>query len=66
MIDCLNKGSEQSVQDIVKVIYADYPVALHKPAEGSITLHLRKLQDEGKVVKSKEDRYSLTAKKATL
>ena len=35
--------------ELVKVIYAKYPEALHGPAEGSLRHVLRKLQGEGKV-----------------
>lgn len=36
--------------DMVKVIYKDYPEALHKPAEGSLLHVLNKLKAEGTVV----------------
>lgn len=35
--------------EMVKVIYAQYPAALHGPAEGSLRHVLRKLEGEGKV-----------------
>jgi glyoxylase-like metal-dependent hydrolase (beta-lactamase superfamily II) len=36
---------------IVKRIYAAYPEALHAPAASSVAAHLRKLEDEGRVVR---------------
>jgi hypothetical protein len=35
--------------ELVKVIYAKYPEALHGPAEGSLKHVLKKLQGEGKI-----------------
>lgn len=43
------------IGDIVKRIYAAYPEALHAPAAGSVTAHLRKLEREGRVVRSGSD-----------
>jgi len=40
------------VGEMVKRIYAAYPVELHAPAAGSVTAHLRKLEREGRVVRS--------------
>jgi glyoxylase-like metal-dependent hydrolase (beta-lactamase superfamily II) len=40
------------VGEIVKRIYAAYPVALHAAASGSVTAHLKKLEREGRVVRS--------------
>jgi glyoxylase-like metal-dependent hydrolase (beta-lactamase superfamily II) len=37
---------------IVKRIYAAYPEALHAPAASSVAAHLRKLENEGRVVRS--------------
>ena len=38
------------IGEMVKRIYAAYPVELHAPAAGSVTAHLRKLEREGRVV----------------
>ena len=40
------------IGEMVKRIYAAYPVELHAPAAGSVTAHLRKLEREGRVVRS--------------
>jgi ribonuclease/clavin/mitogillin len=42
-------GEGWGSMELVKVIYAKYPEALHAPAEGSLKHVLRKLQGEGKV-----------------
>jgi len=39
------------IEEMVKRIYAAYPVELHAPAAGSVTAHLRKLEREGRVVR---------------
>ncbi|KAF8975228.1 hypothetical protein BGZ46_009321 [Entomortierella lignicola] len=38
--------------DIVKVIYAAYPQSLHAPAEYQVLLHLKKLEQDGKVTRA--------------
>jgi len=38
-----------TIQDIVAVIYKDYPQNLWAPAARGVRLHLRKLEDEGRV-----------------
>jgi glyoxylase-like metal-dependent hydrolase (beta-lactamase superfamily II) len=40
------------VAAMVRRIYAAYPEALHAPAASSVAAHLRKLEDEGRVVRS--------------
>jgi len=42
-------GEGWGSMEMVKVIYAQYPEALHGPAEGSLRHVLRKLEGEGKV-----------------
>ncbi|KAF9088972.1 hypothetical protein BGX23_006997 [Mortierella sp. AD031] len=39
----------KTAMDIVKVIYQAYPVNLHAPAQHQILLHLKKLEEDGKV-----------------
>ncbi|KAF8937958.1 hypothetical protein BGZ47_008785 [Haplosporangium gracile] len=39
----------KTAMDIVKVIYQAYPVSLHLPAQHQILLHLKKLEEDGKV-----------------
>ena len=41
-------GTQFSARDIVKVIYAKYPLSLWVAAERGIVLHLEKLKNEGK------------------
>lgn len=53
-IEVLGRAREDGKQgwtsmELVKVIYAAYPEALHVPAEGSLRHVLKKLQGEGKV-----------------
>jgi len=40
------------IDEMVRRIYAAYPVELHAPAAGSVTAHLRKLEREGRVARS--------------
>jgi ribonuclease/clavin/mitogillin len=40
------------IADMVKRIYAAYPVQLHAAAAGSVTAHLHKLEGEGRVLRS--------------
>jgi glyoxylase-like metal-dependent hydrolase (beta-lactamase superfamily II) len=40
------------VAEMVKRIYAAYPEALHGPAAATVTAHLRKLEREGRVVRT--------------
>ncbi|KAF9119194.1 hypothetical protein BGW39_000487 [Mortierella sp. 14UC] len=42
-------GTGKTAMDIVKVIYKAYPVALHLPAQHQILLHLKKLEEDGRV-----------------
>ncbi|KAF9352911.1 hypothetical protein BGX26_009303 [Mortierella sp. AD094] len=41
--------SGKTAMEIVKVIYAAYPESLHAPAEHQVLLHLKKLEQDGKV-----------------
>ncbi|KAF9175282.1 hypothetical protein BGX21_011417 [Mortierella sp. AD011] len=41
--------SGKTAMGIVKVIYAAYPESLHVPAEHQVLLHLKKLEQDGKV-----------------
>jgi glyoxylase-like metal-dependent hydrolase (beta-lactamase superfamily II) len=43
------EGGPKGVMEIVKVVYAAYPEALHAAAAQSTTQHLRKLEREGRV-----------------
>ena len=43
------------IPDMVKRIYAAYPVELHAAAAGSVTAHLHKLERESRVVRSGGD-----------
>ena len=43
------EGKGLAVEDIVATIYAKYPKELWGPAAHSVGLHLRKLQDDGRV-----------------
>ena len=45
-------GGLARIGDMVKRIYAAYPVELHAPAAGSVTAHLLKLEREGRVARS--------------
>jgi endoribonuclease LACTB2 len=53
VLDVLAQSAERAVTaaEIVKVIYANYPVALHEAAEGSVRHVLRKLEAEVRVLK---------------
>ncbi|KAF9923848.1 hypothetical protein FBU30_006107 [Linnemannia zychae] len=42
-------GAGKTAMDIVKVIYHAYPASLHLPAQHQVLLHLKKLEEEGKV-----------------
>ncbi|KAF9431133.1 hypothetical protein BGZ76_000529 [Entomortierella beljakovae] len=42
-------GSGKTAMEIVKVIYAAYPESLHAPAEYQVLLHLKKLEQDGKI-----------------
>ncbi|KAF9141195.1 hypothetical protein BGX30_005301 [Mortierella sp. GBA39] len=45
----------KTAMDIVKVIYQAYPVSLHLPAQHQILLHLKKLEEDGKVKRGGSD-----------
>jgi glyoxylase-like metal-dependent hydrolase (beta-lactamase superfamily II) len=44
----------KTAMDIVKVIYQAYPATLHLPAQHQILLHLKKLEEDGKVKRGDE------------
>lgn len=46
ILSAMDEGA-QTVGEIVKIVYAAYPEALHAAAGQSVTSHLRKLEDEG-------------------
>ena len=47
IIEALRPGPK-AIPEIVKVVYAAYPVALHAPAGQSVCSHLLKLEREGR------------------
>ncbi|KAG0276022.1 hypothetical protein BGZ96_003515, partial [Linnemannia gamsii] len=49
-----NGAVGKTAMDIVKVIYQAYPVNLHLPAQHQILLHLKKLEEDGKVKRGGE------------
>jgi glyoxylase-like metal-dependent hydrolase (beta-lactamase superfamily II) len=50
IIDAMRTGMDL-IQDIVAIVYADYPVAFHLPARSSVCSHLLKLEREGRARK---------------
>ncbi len=48
VLDAMAQGAAR-VTEIVAIVYAAYPVALHAAAGQSVASHLRKLEDEGRV-----------------
>ncbi len=54
ILDALARGPA-TVMEIVKVVYAAYPVALHAAAAQSVTQHLRKLERERRVASAGAD-----------
>jgi len=58
--------NQVKAMDIVKVIYAKYPQSLWPAAEMSVLLHLRKLQDEGKVKMTGDMSWLLLSPQSTL
>ncbi|KAF1824521.1 Metallo-hydrolase/oxidoreductase [Dissoconium aciculare CBS 342.82] len=59
-------GNEQGWQsmEIVKIIYRDYPEALHLPAEGGVKQVLKKLKLDGKVTELENGNWKLAEKAA--
>jgi glyoxylase-like metal-dependent hydrolase (beta-lactamase superfamily II) len=51
ILAAMQSGAER-VPDIVKIVYARYPVSLHAAAGQSVCSHLLKLEDEGVVERS--------------
>lgn len=54
IVEVLEKGSARPMQ-IVKVLYASYPEALHPAACQSVTQHLMKLEHDGRASRSGQD-----------
>ena len=54
ILAALGQGA-QSVEAIVKIVYAAYPESLHAAAGQSVTSHLLKLENEARVRRSGED-----------
>ena len=52
ILRALAARGEQRALEIVEVVYAAYPPALHAPAAQSVIQHLRKLLREGRVARS--------------
>jgi glyoxylase-like metal-dependent hydrolase (beta-lactamase superfamily II) len=57
ILDALAGGAER-VTEIVRIVYAAYPEALHPAAAQSTTQHLRKLAREGRVAADRADPLS--------
>jgi len=53
IVDCMKRhpGKTLMAMEMVKEIYASYPVELHDPAKGSVLHHLEKLEEEGRVLR---------------
>jgi glyoxylase-like metal-dependent hydrolase (beta-lactamase superfamily II) len=54
ILDAMAQGAQQ-VSDIVKIVYAAYPEALHAAAGQSVTSHLRKLEREGRARRTSDE-----------
>jgi len=54
ILEALGEGA-RTVPEVVKIVYAAYPEALHAAAGQSVTSHLRKLEREGRVRRSPGD-----------
>jgi endoribonuclease LACTB2 len=63
--DSVNAEDGWTPMELVKVIYADVPEALHVPAAGNVIHILRKLEAEDKLVQ-RGDRWSLKGARSTL
>ncbi|KAG0086355.1 hypothetical protein BGZ93_005853 [Podila epicladia] len=50
--------AKKTAMDIVSVIYAAYPVSLHSAAEHQVLLHLKKLEQDGKVKRGSAEEIS--------
>lgn len=57
-------NKEATPMELVKVVYKDVPENLHEPAAGGVRQMLRKLEGEGKVTQSSQNRWQITAKAA--
>jgi len=64
ILAAMAEGAER-VPDIVKIVYAAYPVALHAAAGQSVTSHLLKLEREQRVRRDARDGESPTAARWT-
>jgi ribonuclease/clavin/mitogillin len=60
ILDAL-RGGARRVPEVVGVVYAAYPVALHAAAGQSVTSHLLKLEEEGRVRRSDGEPDALAA-----
>jgi len=56
------RGGAATVREVVKIVYAAYPEALHAAAGQSVGSHLRKLESDGRVERSPEGAEALTAR----
>jgi ribonuclease/clavin/mitogillin len=54
ILDALGRGRER-IRDIVALVYAEYPEALHAPAQHSVCSHLIKLEREARVLRTGDD-----------
>lgn len=54
ILDALGRGRNR-IRDIVALVYADYPEALHAPARHSVCSHLIKLEREARVERAGDD-----------
>ncbi|KAF9948380.1 hypothetical protein BGZ72_009708 [Mortierella alpina] len=48
----------KTAMQIVKVIYEAYPVSLHAPAEHQVLLHLKKLEQDGRITRGPAEEIS--------
>lgn len=56
--DASPSKANKTAMDIVSVIYAAYPVSLHPAAEHQVLLHLKKLEQDGKVKRGAAEEIS--------
>lgn len=63
ILDAMGHGTVQ-VRAIVKIVYAAYPEALHAAAGQSVTSHLIKLHEEGRVTRDGEDPLTASWRRA--